>query len=79
MRILGIDPGSRYLGYAVINSSSTGKRVLTHGTLIEKNGEMSERLFALYSGVKKIIQEFKPVMKIPTLRQFSRALTNAMV
>lgn len=56
MRILGIDPGSRFLGYAVIESN----KVLTHGTLIEKNGEISDRLFALYSGVKKIIQEFKP-------------------
>lgn len=56
MRILGIDPGSRFLGYAVIE----GMKVLTHGTLIEKNGEISDRLLALYSGVKKIIQEFKP-------------------
>lgn len=56
MRILGIDPGSRFLGYAVISD----KKILTHGTLIEKNGEMSERLFALYNGVKKIIAEFKP-------------------
>ncbi|MCM0606951.1 MAG: crossover junction endodeoxyribonuclease RuvC [Xanthomonadaceae bacterium] len=56
MRILGVDPGSRFLGYAVISD----RNILTHGTLIEKNGEMSDRLFAIYTGLKKIIQEFNP-------------------
>jgi len=56
MRIIGIDPGSRLLGYACID----GKKILCHGTLIKKEGTMEARLQFLYEELCKVIREHKP-------------------
>lgn len=63
MRILGVDPGSRLLGFAVIDVTP-GKpgatQILTHGTLIDQSGEIETRLLSLFQGLQKIIQQYQP-------------------
>ena len=64
MRILGIDPGLNTTGYAVLEVTSLGPRVIEAGILRSFEGrkktEMAERLVALYSGIVEVIEDHHP-------------------
>src|SRR4051812_27243664 len=66
LRILGIDPGSRFTGYGCVDRSGSVLQHVTHGTLIvgvDRNKEtlpLEERLLLIYEGLSKVIREFKP-------------------
>jgi crossover junction endodeoxyribonuclease RuvC len=61
MRVLGIDPGSRLLGYGVVSKS--GSTLTSHGfgTLrFNTKVDANERLAEIYSGVRELLERFKP-------------------
>ncbi len=61
MKVLGIDPGSRNLGYGLI--SKEGNRLIAHchGTLkFNTKVESNERLLEIYTRIKELIQQLKP-------------------
>jgi crossover junction endodeoxyribonuclease RuvC len=61
MRTLGIDPGSRLLGFGV--ASRVGNKLVhhAHGTLrFNTKIDVNERLVEIYHGVKALIQEHRP-------------------
>jgi crossover junction endodeoxyribonuclease RuvC len=61
MRTLGIDPGSRLLGFGLV--SKTGNKLVhhAHGTLkFNTKVEANERLVEIYQGVQALIREYKP-------------------
>ena len=66
MRILGVDPGSRLLGYGCIDWVGNSIVHVTHGTLKLANTSgkavvpLEERLFSLYEGLTSVILEFQP-------------------
>jgi crossover junction endodeoxyribonuclease RuvC len=66
MRILGVDPGSRLLGYACVDLVGNQIRHVTHGTLRLSNTggkaviPLEERLFSIFEGLGSVITEFKP-------------------
>ena len=58
MRILGVDPGTKILGYCVIDQNNEALQCLTWGVV--KGGpskEVANRLGILYSGLHDIIEE----------------------
>jgi crossover junction endodeoxyribonuclease RuvC len=62
MRVLGIDCGSEYTGYGVVEESSDG-RLICHaaGALKLKAGSpMAPRLQTIFSGLTAIIDEYQP-------------------
>jgi crossover junction endodeoxyribonuclease RuvC len=72
-RILGIDPGSRYTGYGIVDIVGRDLKIVTHGTLILQREELAPgkhskeestpfevRLFRLYQRLSEVITEFKP-------------------
>lgn len=60
-RILGIDPGSRFTGYAVIEQESNRLIHLASGRLeVAKLGELPDRLLAIFRGLKEVIDQTKP-------------------
>lgn len=59
-RILGIDPGSRYTGYGVIEVAGGKSRHLVCGRINATVGEMPERLLKIFSGLGAVIGEFHP-------------------
>ena len=72
-RILGIDPGSRFTGYGIVDLEGRDLRMVTHGTLMLHNADHADRklglkdavpfelrLFRLYERLSKIIQEYNP-------------------
>jgi len=61
--ILGIDPGSRRAGYAVLCRTGSSYKALTLGVLkAEKFDDHAERLDFLFKEVMKLIDTFKPTM-----------------
>src|SRR5688572_21699037 len=64
MRILGIDPGSRVLGYAILEA--TGERLprLTYvecGVIqVSDGGPLEERLAEISRGLAEVIRELTP-------------------
>ncbi|HEY0917499.1 MAG TPA: crossover junction endodeoxyribonuclease RuvC [Solimonas sp.] len=59
-RILGIDPGSRFTGYGVIEVAGGKSRHLACGRINATVGEMPERLLKIMRGLGEIIAEYQP-------------------
>ena len=61
MKVLGIDPGSRLLGFGVVDKAGSKLSAQAYGTLrFNTKVEANERLLEIYLGVKKLIHEYKP-------------------
>ncbi len=61
MIILGIDPGSKYCGYGILEIE--GKKIVAAGYDVHKiksSLSFSEKLYEIYSKVKKMSNEYKP-------------------
>ena len=60
LRILGVDPGSVKTGVGIIDIQGNRMRHVHHAMIRTGKGEFDERLHILFSGLSKIISEFKP-------------------
>jgi crossover junction endodeoxyribonuclease RuvC len=61
MIILGIDPGSRFLGYAAIQVVNGEMRPLDFGVLrFDPETPLTERLESIGLGVRELFEKFKP-------------------
>ncbi|MGQ0618795.1 MAG: crossover junction endodeoxyribonuclease RuvC [Panacagrimonas sp.] len=61
VRILGIDPGSRFTGFGLIETAGGGRsRMIAAGRLDVRNGTMPERLLAILRGLAGVIGEHAP-------------------
>lgn len=60
VRILGVDPGSRYTGYGLIESDKGRSRLLAAGRLDVREGTMAERLLAVVTGLTDVIRAHGP-------------------
>jgi len=60
-KILGIDPGLRITGYAVLLNKKSGIEILDAGVLRTKTeGSFESRLLELYDSLEEVIKEHKP-------------------
>ncbi len=61
LTVLGIDPGLRVTGYAVIKMNGDGPEVCEAGVLRTHNSDpLEKRLKTIYDGLDAIISEFTP-------------------
>ena len=61
MRVLGIDPGSRVLGYGVVEQQGNSLRALDHGTVAPGgNMALEKRLHLIFQGVTAVIESARP-------------------
>ncbi len=61
MRVLGIDPGSRTLGWAIIEGSGLKYRGIAYGTIkSDSKLPFGKRLARIYSGLAEIAEQFQP-------------------
>ncbi|WP_286266710.1 crossover junction endodeoxyribonuclease RuvC [Thalassotalea atypica] len=62
--ILGIDPGSRYTGYGVIEQQGRKFNYLGSGCIkaISSGNDLASRLQTIFAGVSELIIQFKPDM-----------------
>jgi len=61
MKILGIDPGSRALGYGIINVVSSKISPVEYGVVkLDVKQDLPFRLCGIYESVKEVIEKHKP-------------------
>jgi crossover junction endodeoxyribonuclease RuvC len=60
MRILGIDPGSRFTGFGIIEVNGDRSVSLQHGVIRAGTGDFPERLGIIFSGIQDLIRSHAP-------------------
>ena len=60
MRVLGIDPGSRMLGWGVVERHGTRLCHVAHGVINAGKGELCGRLVIIDEGLRNVLEEHKP-------------------
>ena len=60
MRVLGIDPGLRNMGWGVIEVDGSRMRHLGNGVCTSEGKDLSLRLLSLHRQLSDILREFKP-------------------
>ncbi|GGC18208.1 crossover junction endodeoxyribonuclease RuvC [Marivita lacus] len=60
MRVLGIDPGLRFLGWGVIEAEGSRLRHVANGVCLSGTGELAVRLLALHSALTDVFQQYQP-------------------
>ena len=58
--ILGIDPGSRLMGYGIVALNKQSIEHIDHGTLIIKGSSMSEKCHDIFKQLNVIIKQYQP-------------------
>ncbi len=60
VRILGIDPGSRFTGIGIIDIEGQ-RNIHVHNTCLKiPQGELADRLDFIFAGITELIEEFQP-------------------
>lgn len=59
-RILGVDPGSRVCGFAVIDYRRGCATHITHGIIRPRSEDFLKRLHGLYTGLREVIATHGP-------------------
>ena len=59
-RILGIDPGSRYTGFGVLDIVGDQARYVASGTVKSIDGDFPDRLRQIFTSVTEIVAEYQP-------------------
>ncbi len=69
MRVIGIDPGSRHLGWGVLERNGTKIEHLAHGVVdVDLSGTFAERLVHIDDELSRILDTHKPgVAAVETL------------
>jgi crossover junction endodeoxyribonuclease RuvC len=60
MRILGIDPGSRFTGFGIIDVDGDRATLVRQGVIRTGSGEFTERLGVIFAELRELIQEHSP-------------------
>ncbi len=60
MRVLGIDPGLRNLGWGVIESQGGRLRHVANGTLHSSGDDLAQRLLSLHRQLSDVFDKFAP-------------------
>ena len=60
MRILGIDPGLRILGWGVIEVDGSRLTHLANGLCTSGEGDLAQRLLALHTGLSDVVAAWRP-------------------
>lgn len=60
VRIIGIDPGSRFTGVGIIDTAQQKIQHVHHETIKCGNGDFPDRLRIIFEGVNELIKQYRP-------------------
>jgi len=60
MRVIGIDPGLRNLGWGVIDAEGSRMAHVANGTIHGKGDALAVRLLALFEGLSEVVARYAP-------------------
>jgi crossover junction endodeoxyribonuclease RuvC len=59
-RILGIDPGSRFTGFGVLDFEGDRASYVASGTINSSDGSFPDRLKKIFDSVRDVIDQYRP-------------------
>ena len=62
MRVMGIDPGTRFCGYGVIDLDGADMKAVDYGVVSCRSDSLPERLRVIYEGLGAVIQRYRPAV-----------------
>ena len=62
MRVLGIDPGLRNMGWGIIEAEGSRIRHVANGVCHGEGRDLAQRLMVLYAGLSQIVADYAPEM-----------------
>ena len=78
--VIGLDPGTRILGYGVVRAEGGRLSLIAHGALRTSDGDPVERkLLSLYRGLGEVIARYQPQEAIVEEVFFSRNVKSALL
>lgn len=84
VRILGVDPGSRLMGYGCVDLAGRQLVHVAHGTLKlsgtsgRQEITLEKRLLLIYEGLSQVIREFKPHVMVVERVFFAKNAVSAL-
>lgn len=60
MRVVGVDPGTRHLGWGVVDIVGTRLAHVAHGVISPPDGDLADRLFHLDRGLHEVLESHRP-------------------
>jgi crossover junction endodeoxyribonuclease RuvC len=60
MRVIGIDPGLRHMGWGIIDVAGTKCSHVANGVCKSAGVELAERLLSLHAQLTEVLQEYSP-------------------
>ena len=60
MRILGIDPGSRFTGFGIVDIDGDRTIPVHFGVIKAGTGEFTSRLGIIFNGVRDLVEQYRP-------------------
>lgn len=60
MRVLGIDPGLRALGWGLIDADGPRLSHVANGICRSEGGDLAQRLLSLFDALSRVVEEFRP-------------------
>jgi len=60
MRILGVDPGTRYCGYGVIDTDGRESTIVDYGVIHSRDSCLATRLRAIFEGLCEVVERTRP-------------------
>lgn len=60
MRVIGIDPGLRHMGWGVIDVAGTKLVHVANGVCTTSNGNLAVRLLSLHRDLEQVLMRYKP-------------------
>jgi crossover junction endodeoxyribonuclease RuvC len=64
LRILGIDPGTRHVGYGVIEAAGNALRHVASGCIIARTEDLAGRLVEIHAGLQEVIRAHAPTLAV---------------
>lgn len=78
-RIIGIDPGLASTGWGIVEASPNKIVYLIHGCIETKaDCPRAERLFLIYSRIREVIEQYKPVEAAIETLYFAKNVSSAI-
>ncbi len=78
MRVLGIDPGSRFTGFGVVEKEGNRLRHVAHGVIVAHRGDppFEERLLRIHLGLQEVLALHEPtVVAVEGIFHYKNALS----
>ena len=60
MRVIGIDPGLRFMGWGVVDIAGSKLRHIANGTVRSEGADLAARLLSLYVGLSAVVAAHAP-------------------